>query len=84
MILSCSIKKLHKKMCRVSARRLSIYNPKSLKKYWNTKSINQNKKNLKKNCEFAGLTQNPKKVIGTSNQPIKTKNFPKKKVFLVP
>jgi hypothetical protein len=33
--------------------------------------------------EFAGSTQNPKKNIGTSNQPINTKNFPKK-VFLVP
>jgi hypothetical protein len=27
--------------------------------------------------EFAGSTQNVKKVVGTSNQPIKTKNFPK-------
>jgi hypothetical protein len=33
--------------------------------------------------EFAGSTQNPKKNIETSNQPIKTKNFPKK-VCLVP
>jgi hypothetical protein len=33
--------------------------------------------------EFAGSTQNPKKNIGTSNQPIKMKIFPKK-VCLVP
>jgi hypothetical protein len=33
--------------------------------------------------EFAGWIQNPKKNIGTSNQPIKTKIFPKK-VCLVP
>jgi hypothetical protein len=33
--------------------------------------------------EFAGPTQNPKKIIRTSNQPIKTKFFPKK-VCLVP
>jgi hypothetical protein len=33
--------------------------------------------------EFAGWIQNPKKIIGTSNQPIKTKIFPKK-VCLVP
>jgi hypothetical protein len=33
--------------------------------------------------KFAGLPQNPKKNIGTSNQPIKTKIFPKK-VCLVP
>jgi hypothetical protein len=33
--------------------------------------------------EFAGPTQNPKKNIRTSNQPIKTKIFPKK-VCLVP
>jgi hypothetical protein len=33
--------------------------------------------------EFAGPTQNPKKIIGTSNQPIKTKIYPKK-VCLVP
>jgi hypothetical protein len=53
-----------KKMCRVSARKLSIYNFawrllkasnlqaefKILKKYWNTKSINQNQKFQKKNC----------------------------------
>jgi hypothetical protein len=34
--------------------------------------------------ELAGSTQNPKKIIGTPNQPIKTKIFPKKKVCLVP
>jgi hypothetical protein len=28
--------------------------------------------------EFAGSTQNPKKMIGTSNQPIRTKIFPRK------
>jgi hypothetical protein len=33
--------------------------------------------------EFAGLTQNPKKIMRTSNQPIRKKLFPKK-VFLVP
>jgi hypothetical protein len=33
--------------------------------------------------EFAGSTQKPKKNIRTSNQPIKTKIFPKK-VCLVP
>jgi hypothetical protein len=33
--------------------------------------------------EFAGLTQNLKKNIGTQNQPIRPKNFPKK-VCLVP
>jgi hypothetical protein len=80
-------------MCRVSARRLSIYNlawelqllkatnlqaeSKIPKKYWNTKSINQNKKFLKKTVfrtlkvergqkyawtEFAGPTQNLKKL----------------------
>jgi hypothetical protein len=30
--------------------------------------------------EFAGLTQNSEKIIETSNQPIKTKIFPKKYV----
>jgi hypothetical protein len=29
--------------------------------------------------EFAGSTQNPKKVIETSNKPIRTKNFQKQK-----
>jgi hypothetical protein len=58
------------------------------------KSTNQNKKFLQKTVfhtlkveksqkytpmEFAGSTQNPKKNIGTSNQLIKTENFPKKK-----
>jgi hypothetical protein len=33
--------------------------------------------------EFAGSTQNPKKMTGTPNLPIKEKNFPKK-VCLVP
>jgi hypothetical protein len=28
--------------------------------------------------KFAGSTQNVKKMVGTSNQPIRTKNFPKK------
>jgi hypothetical protein len=99
-----------KKMCRVSARRLSIYNfaweflkatnlqaeSKILKKnYWSTKSINQNKQILKKNCvkvkkgqkyarkEFAGPTQNPKinyRIIKSTNQ---NEIFPRK-VCLVP
>jgi hypothetical protein len=72
-----------------------IQNPK--KNYWSTKSINQKKKYRKKTVfrtlkvergqkyarttEFAGSTQNPKKNIGTSNQPIKTKIFPKKCTF---
>jgi hypothetical protein len=34
-------------------------------------------------AEFVGSTLNPKKNIGTSNQPIRTKIFPKK-VCLVP
>jgi hypothetical protein len=33
--------------------------------------------------EFAGSTQNQKKIIGTSNLPVKTKIFPKN-VCLVP
>jgi hypothetical protein len=33
--------------------------------------------------EFAGSTQNPKKMIGTPNLPIRTKIFPKK-IYLVP
>jgi hypothetical protein len=33
--------------------------------------------------EFAGSTQNPKKNIETSNQPMRTKTFPKK-LYLVP
>jgi hypothetical protein len=33
--------------------------------------------------EFAGSTQNPKKIIRTPNLPIRTKMFPKK-VCLVP
>jgi hypothetical protein len=96
---------LQKKMCRVSARRLSIYNFACLqesnllaesqilkKNYWNTKSFNQNKKfrTLKvergqkyARTEFAGSTQNPKKIMRTSNQPIRTKFFPKK-LCLVP
>jgi hypothetical protein len=28
--------------------------------------------------EFAGSTQNPKKIIGTPNPPIRTKKLPKK------
>jgi hypothetical protein len=31
--------------------------------------------------EFAGPTQNPKKIKGTSNQLIKTKKNPKKSMF---
>jgi hypothetical protein len=31
--------------------------------------------------EFAGSTQNPKKNIGTQNQPIKMKNFRKRSMF---
>jgi hypothetical protein len=31
--------------------------------------------------EFAGSTQNPKNIIGTSNQPFRTKIFPKKTIF---
>jgi hypothetical protein len=31
--------------------------------------------------EFTSLTQNPKKIIGTPNQPIKIKNFLKKSLF---
>jgi hypothetical protein len=31
--------------------------------------------------EFAGSTQNPKKIIGKPNLPIKTKEFPKKSMF---
>jgi hypothetical protein len=31
--------------------------------------------------EFAGSTQNPEKVIGTPNIPIKTNIFPKKTIF---
>jgi hypothetical protein len=31
--------------------------------------------------EFAGSTQNPKKIIGTPNLPIKTKKFSKKTMF---
>jgi hypothetical protein len=30
-------------------------------------------------AKFAGLTQNSEKIIGTSNQPIRTNIFPKKK-----
>jgi hypothetical protein len=33
--------------------------------------------------EFAGFIQNPKKIMGTPNLSIKTKNF-KKKLCLVP
>jgi hypothetical protein len=33
--------------------------------------------------EFAGSAQNPKKNIGTSNQPMKTKIFPKKSMFSI-
>jgi hypothetical protein len=32
--------------------------------------------------EFAGTTQNPKKNIGTSNQPIRTKILPKKECLV--
>jgi hypothetical protein len=31
--------------------------------------------------EFVGSTLNPKKIIGTSNQPIRTKNVPQKSMF---
>jgi hypothetical protein len=31
--------------------------------------------------EFAGSTQDPKKIVGTSNQSIRTKIFPKKNMF---
>jgi uncharacterized protein with WD repeat len=46
-------------MCRVSARRLSIYNF-----AWEPEGN-----------EFASWIQNPKKIIGTANLSIKTKNF---------
>jgi hypothetical protein len=99
-------------MCRVSARRLSIYNfARELLKATNLQAeskilkkilehqIYQSKQKISKKTvfrtlkverdqkyartEFTGPTQNPKKCIGTSNQPIKTKIFPKK-VCLVP
>jgi hypothetical protein len=100
-------------MCRVSARRLSIYNfargllkasnlqaeSKILKKIIGTPNLSINTKNFEKKTlfrtlkvergqkyartEFAGSNQNPKKIMRTSNQPIRTKFFPKK-VCLVP
>jgi hypothetical protein len=99
-------------MCRVSARRLSIYNfawelPKAtnlqaeskiLQKILEHQIYQSNQKISKKKTvfrtlkverdqkyartKFASPTQNPKKIIGT-NQPIRTKFFPKK-VCLVP
>jgi hypothetical protein len=35
-------------------------------------------KGLPDPMKIAGSTQNPKKIIGSSNQPIRMKNFPKK------
>jgi hypothetical protein len=85
-----------KKMCRVSARRLSIYifvwgllkatknfPKKSMFKY--LKSVKEPK--IRMGTEFAGLTQNPKKITGIPNLPIKKKitRIPnlliKKKIF---
>jgi hypothetical protein len=69
-----------KKMCRVSARRLSIYNIVLKKKF----SISKMKRSYEGYpTEFAGSTQNHEKTIETPNQPIKT-NFPKKKRMFVP
>jgi hypothetical protein len=97
-------------MCRVSARRLSIYNfawgllkatnlqaeSKILKKILEHLIYQSKQKSSKKKLcfvwkvergqkyartEFAGPMQNPKKIIGTSNQPIKTNIFKKKYVL---
>jgi hypothetical protein len=38
---------------------------------------------VKRSHKFAGSTQNVKKIVGTSNQPTRTKMFPKK-VCLIP
>jgi hypothetical protein len=99
-------------MCRVSARRLSIYNfawgllkatnlqaeSKILKKLLEHQIYQSKQKSSKKTVfhtlkvergqkyartKFVGPTQNPKKIIGTSNQPIRTKCIPTK-VCLVP
>jgi hypothetical protein len=82
-------------MCRVSARRLSIYNFvwRLLKATKKTYLIPQIKEYLviqkckeTKNCrsyptEFAGSTQNLKKIIRTPNLPIRTNIFPKKTMY---
>jgi hypothetical protein len=80
---------MRKKICRVSARRLSIYSfawglLKATKKVY---LVSQNWKGANNSyggypTEFAGSTQNSKKIIGTSNQPIRKKSF-QKKVCLV-
>jgi hypothetical protein len=69
---------------------------KILKKILEHQIYQSKQKTSKKNCvsylkvvrgqkyartEFAGPTQNPKKIIGTSNQLIRTKFFPKKSMF---
>jgi hypothetical protein len=97
-----------KKMCRVSARKLSIYNfawgllkaeSKILKKLLEHQIYQSKQKKSKKKTvlrtlkvergqkyawtEFADPTQNPKKIIRTSNQQVRTKFFPKE-VCLVP
>jgi hypothetical protein len=76
----------NKKMCRVSARRLSIYNfawgflkatkkldPKSDKKNKDTYGIYPTK--------FASSTQQHKKFIETPNQPIEIKKISSKSMF---
>jgi hypothetical protein len=76
------------KMCRVSARRLSIYNfawglLKATKKVY---FVPQNWEGANNSYggypnKYASWTQNPKKIIGTQNPPIKTKHFLKKNCF---
>jgi hypothetical protein len=100
-------------MCRVSARRLSIYNftwgllkatnlqaeSKILKNLLEHQIYQSKQKNSKKNTvfrtlkvergqkyartEFAGPMQNPKKIIGTSNETNQTEIFSEKSMFCI-
>jgi hypothetical protein len=54
--------------------------PKKYVKY--LKSVKEPKIRMSYPTEFAGSTQNPKKIIGTPNIPINTKIFLKKQFFV--
>jgi hypothetical protein len=69
----------------VSARRISLYNfayeplKTTKKSNFNTSIVKKSKKSCEDYVkEFAGSTQNHKKIIETPNQPIETKNSYKK------
>jgi hypothetical protein len=81
-------KSVKEQKIRMGATRRNLQAPKILKKL-SEHQIDQSEQKFSEKkyggypTEFAGTTQNPKKIIRTPNLPIRTKIFPKK-VCLVP